>query len=89
MASRSNNQDMMSSPRCGARTRRGTACLSPAVVGKRRCRMHGGSAGSGAPIGNQNALTLGIFTKAAIAERKAIRELIREATATLDEIEKS
>jgi hypothetical protein len=38
---------MLSSPRCGARTRSGNACQSPAVRGKKRCRMHGGAAGSG------------------------------------------
>jgi hypothetical protein len=37
--------------RCGAKTRRGTPCQSPAVRGKRRCRMHGGAPGSGAPFG--------------------------------------
>ncbi|MGC1319451.1 MAG: HGGxSTG domain-containing protein [Pseudolabrys sp.] len=39
---------MLSSPRCGARNRRGGFCRSPAVSGKRRCRMHGGAPGSGA-----------------------------------------
>jgi hypothetical protein len=34
--------DFTSAPRCGARTRRGTECQSPAVRGRRRCRMHGG-----------------------------------------------
>jgi excisionase family DNA binding protein len=34
--------DPRSSPRCGARTRKGTACQGPAVRGRRRCRMHGG-----------------------------------------------
>jgi hypothetical protein len=28
--------------RCGARTRRGTACLRPALKGKTRCALHGG-----------------------------------------------
>ncbi len=28
--------------RCGARTRRGTACQKPPIKGKRRCRLHGG-----------------------------------------------
>jgi hypothetical protein len=36
-----------SGPR-GAKTRPGRACNSPAVRGKRRCRMHGGAPGSGA-----------------------------------------
>ena len=41
---------MMASRRCGAKTRSGKACMSPAVSGKSRCRMHGGAAGSGAPL---------------------------------------
>ncbi len=36
-------------PRCGARTRHGKPCQSPILKGKRRCRMHGGAHGSGAP----------------------------------------
>jgi hypothetical protein len=45
---------LASAPRCGARTRSGLSCRSPAVNGSRRCRMHGGK-GSGAPCGNRNA----------------------------------
>jgi hypothetical protein len=30
------------SPLCGARTRRGTACICKAVIGRERCRFHGG-----------------------------------------------
>lgn len=29
-------------PRCGARTRAGTACQAPAMANKVRCRLHGG-----------------------------------------------
>ena len=29
--------------RCGARTRKGTACLSPAIKRNGRCRLHGGA----------------------------------------------
>ena len=61
---------MMTSPRCGAKTRTGSPCRSPAVHGKQRCRMHGGAHGSGAPQGNQNALKHGRYTREAIAERK-------------------
>ena len=53
---------MLDSPRCGARTRSGSPCRSPAVAGKNRCRMHGGAKGSGAPRGNKNALKHGAFT---------------------------
>ena len=28
--------------RCGARTRRGTACQKPPLAGKTKCRLHGG-----------------------------------------------
>jgi hypothetical protein len=52
-----------SSPRCGARTRSGGYCQSPAVQGKHRCRMHGGAAGSGAPLGNKNAFKHGVYTQ--------------------------
>ncbi|MFO3797436.1 MAG: HGGxSTG domain-containing protein [Anaerolineales bacterium] len=41
-------------PRCGAKTRNGHPCQSPAVRGRRRCRMHGGM-NQGAPKGNRNA----------------------------------
>ena len=66
-------------PRCGARTRGGSPCRSPAVRGKRRCRMHGGAAGSGAPEGNRNALKHGARSSEAPAWRRRVRELLREA----------
>ncbi len=78
---------MRESPRCGARTRKGTPCQSPAVSGKARCRMHGGARGSGAPIGNTNALKHGMYTKSALEERRALRRLIREMEESLQEIE--
>jgi hypothetical protein len=51
--------------------------------------MHGGAAGSGAPVGNQNALKNGLYTREALAQRQAIRELLREVKETLDRFEKS
>lgn len=66
------------SPRCGAKTRKQMPCLSPAVHGKRRCRMHGGAKGSGAPKGNQNALKNGHTTREAKAERREIRALLKQ-----------
>jgi hypothetical protein len=59
--------------------RSGRPCKSPAVHGKRRCRMHGGALGSGAPRGNKNALKHGRYTREAIAERARVRELVRQA----------
>jgi glucans biosynthesis protein len=82
-----NTRAMLSSRRCGAKTRTGGACRSAAVRGKKRCRMHGGAPGSGAPRGNQNALKLGLYTKDAIAERKAVRELLRQSRKLLDSID--
>jgi hypothetical protein len=67
---------MLGSRRCGAKTRSCKPCRSPAVSGKKRCRMHGGAPGSGAPKGNQNALKHGNHTRAAIALRKQVRSLV-------------
>jgi hypothetical protein len=78
-----NTGPMLASARCGARTRSGQPCRSPAVTGNRRCRMHGGAAGSGAPKNNQNALKHALFTKQAQDERKQLYELLRAARRTL------
>jgi glucans biosynthesis protein len=45
--------------------------------------MHGGAAGSGAPIANKNAFKHGLFTRAAIAERRRVRDQIRQSQALL------
>ena len=82
-----NTAAMRESPRCGAKTRRGTACNAPRVSGKRRCRMHGGARGSGAPTGNRNALKHGLHTREVREERRAIAQLMRDAEETLAEIE--
>jgi uncharacterized protein YjcR len=79
-----NTAPMLASPRCGAKTRWGGACRSPAVHGKQRCRMHGGAKGSGAPKANQNARKHGLFTRNAIAERRQIQALLGEARRLLD-----
>jgi uncharacterized protein YjcR len=75
---------MLASPRCGAKSRSGGACRSPAVHGKQRCRMHGGARGSGAPKANQNARKHGLFTRDAIAERRQIQALLGDARKLLD-----
>jgi hypothetical protein len=67
----------LNAPRCGAKTRKGTACLGPAMPNG-RCRMHGGKS-TGAPKGNQNALKHGRFSSEAIAQRQYVRELIGES----------
>ena len=71
---------MRFSPRCGARTRRGRPCQSPAVAGKARCRTHGAAAGSGAPKGKRNGkYRHGVFTTKAIDERRRLASLIRDS----------
>jgi len=62
---------------CGARTRSGKPCRSPATK-KGRCRLHGGAAGSGGPPGERNGqYRHGERTKAAIAERQKFSALLK------------
>ena len=63
------------SRRCGAKTRRGSRCRSPAMPNG-RCRMHGEKS-SGAPKGNKNALKHGCYSVEAIARRRAVATLLR------------
>lgn len=60
-------------PRCLAQTRAGKLCQSPAVHGKRRCRMHGGT-NPGAPSGNNNAWKHGAYS----ADTKAIMKQLAD-----------
>jgi hypothetical protein len=70
-------------PRCGAKTRKGTSCLSPAVRGKRRCRMHGGV--STGPL-TQKGLARskranwkhGFYSEEEKNKAKLVRRLLRE-----------
>jgi hypothetical protein len=78
-----NTGPMRASLRCGARTRSGKPCESPAVRGKRRCRMHGGAAGSGPPRGNQNALRHGMYTRKAIEGHQQVQDLLRQSRTLL------
>ena len=83
-----NTGPMLASPRCSAKTRRGGACRSPAVQGKKRCRMHRGAQGSGAPTANQNARKHGLFTGDAIAERWQVQSLLGEARKLLEKMKR-
>lgn len=74
----------LQSPRCGAKTRQGTACQSPAIKNKKRCRMHGGSVGSGAPLGSKNAIKQGFHTKEAKNLKKNIRLLFKELSQSVE-----
>jgi hypothetical protein len=81
-----NTGPMRASLRCGAKTRSGRPCRSPAVSGKRRCRMHGGAPGSGAPCGNKNALKSGLCTREALEERRRLRDFLRQARSLIKDI---
>jgi hypothetical protein len=70
---------------CGARTRAGTPCPTPAMANG-RCRMHGGLS-TGPPKGNQNRLKHGRFTTAEIARRRAIQALLRRIRALVAAVE--
>ena len=58
--------------------------MSPAVGGKRRCRMPGGA--GRARRGNQNALEHGLFTKLAIEEPRQFQALRRPSRKLLQDI---
>ena len=74
--------DMHRAPRCGAKTRPGSPCRSPAMANG-RCRMHGGPS-TGAPKGNQNAFKHGRYTAEAVAGRRETALLLRELKALIN-----
>jgi hypothetical protein len=66
--------------RCGAKTRSGQPCRSPAVRGRPRCRMHGCGRGAGGPRGERNGnYRDGLHTKESKAAAASVRKLMREA----------
>jgi hypothetical protein len=68
---------------CGARTRSGKPCRSPATK-KGRCRLHGGAIGSGGPSGKRNGqYRHGERTKTAIAEQRRLGALLKMLRAGL------
>lgn len=48
--------------------------------------MHGGAKGSGAPVGNENALKHGMYTRESLALQNHIRDLLREGAKTIEKI---
>jgi uncharacterized protein YjcR len=84
-----NTGPMLSSPRCGAKTRSGAPCKAPTVRGKKRCRMHGGARGSGAPRANQNAVKYGRYRREAIEERASLREFLKMASEMVSDVNKA
>ena len=83
----------MNAPRCGAKTRKGTPCRSPAMANG-RCRMHGGkSTGPRTPEGLERSKNAnfkhGLYSAEVIEERKFMRQLLRDSQETLGQVEKS
>jgi len=72
--------DMRGAKRCGAKTRSGKPCQSPAMANG-RCRMHGGPS-PGAPKGNHNAYKHGRYSALSVQERRRFAALIREMRET-------
>lgn len=65
------------SPRCGAKTRSGKPCCSPAMPNG-RCRMHGG-ASPGAPKGEANGMYRhGRYTDDVVEMRRELNAWILE-----------
>ena len=64
-----------------AQTRSGAECQSPAVKGKRRCRMHGGT-NPGPPKANRNARKHGGYSAATQQAVRRLRELAKFVSAT-------
>ena len=63
------------SPRCGAKTRRGTECKCPAMANG-KCKLHGGKS-TGAP-GNKNAWRHGLRS-AEMASMRAMARAMRDS----------
>ncbi len=83
----------MNAPRCGAKTRGGTTCKSPAMTNG-RCRMHGGkSTGPRTPEGLERSrkanLKHGLYSAELLEERKFIRQLLYNSRETLEQVEKN
>ena len=74
---------MHASSRCGARTRVGGRCRAPAMRNG-RCRMHGGRSLSGTAHGRYRH---GQATREAIAMRRYLAGLVRDARKVLTELQ--
>ncbi len=73
--------DPSKAPRCGARTRQGTACQAPAMPNG-RCRMHGGKSTGPKTIEGRYLCSMARFVhgncvKDELNNRKVLRELMK------------
>ncbi len=70
-------------PRCGAKTRSGTACRCPAIRGKGRCKLHGGkSTGPRTTEGRERISRAnwkhGLYTRAERERSQSFRAAMRD-----------
>jgi hypothetical protein len=80
-----------SAPRCGAKTRRGTLCRSPAMRNG-RCRMHGGnSTGPRTTEGLARSRLAhwkhGLYSAEVRAKQKLVRELLQSSRELLNRLQ--
>ena len=73
---------------CLAKTRRGTACLKPALKGKTRCQLHGGKATGARTIAGRQRLSdaqlrHGKYTKTELARAKHRAKIGRQVRGQL------
>ena len=85
--------DPGTAPRCGAKTRQGSACQAPAMPNG-RCRLHGGkSTGPRTAEGLERCRTAnwkhGLYSSQALAERHQVRELMRSSAQLLEDLTKA
>src|SRR5882757_5062796 len=83
--------DPNSAPRCGAQTRQGRACQSPAMA-NRRCRMHGGTStgprtAEGLARSRRARWKHGLYSGKTRAEHRRVRELLIQSRALLKQIQ--
>jgi len=83
--------DPNSAPRCGAKTRKGTPCMAPAMKNG-RCRLHGGkSTGPRTPEGKERSRKAnwktGYYSKEEKEQRRRFSQLMRDCKEFLKEIE--
>lgn len=84
MANNNPIERVHAAPRCGAHARStGEPCRAPAMANG-RCKFHGGK--SPGPVGYQNALKHGYYTREAKEERRAANQLLNDAKVLLAEL---
>jgi len=81
----------MNAPRCGAKTRQGKPCRSPAMKNG-RCRMHGGKStgprtAAGLAKSRKANFKHGFYSAETLAERQYMRQFLRMSSTTIEQVE--